>query len=126
MPSCNVVVPSTPALIHCAFQFDLIQSEKIEVTENDRIGFCSEEDVTPVSMTIGDHRTHFRSIEDDEFPVVREEYEFEAIPFPAAFSIGVSISDGTEISYLLSLTFVCILTSLSNTYILTEITNTIK
>ena len=72
------------------------------MTENDRIGFCSEEDVTPVSMTIGDHRTHFRSIEDDEFPVVREEYEFESIPFPAAFSIGVSISDGTEISHLLS------------------------
>ncbi|KAI0209601.1 hypothetical protein LSAT2_005694 [Lamellibrachia satsuma] len=76
-------------------EFELKQSEKIKVTESDRIGFCSEEDVTPVSMTIGHRRTHFRIIENDEFPVVNKEYTFDPTPFPAAFSIAISTSDET-------------------------------
>ena len=66
------------------------------MTGSDRIGFCSEEDITPVSMTIGHHRTHFRTIENDEFPVVWKEYAFDPTTLPAAFSIAVSISDGTN------------------------------
>ena len=73
------------------------------MTESDRIGFCSEEDVTPVSMTIGHHRTHFRTIENDEFPVVNKEYTFDPTPFPAAFSIAISTSDGMNECPLISL-----------------------
>ena len=76
------------------FQFELTNSEKIEVMENDLIGFCSEEDVTPVSMRFGEHRTYFRAIENDEFPIVGRAYGFDSTSFPAAFSIAVSISDG--------------------------------
>ena len=62
--------------------------------ENDLIGFCSEEDVTPVSLSFGEHRTYFRTIENDEFPVVGRAYGFDSTSFPAAFSVAVSISDG--------------------------------
>ena len=74
------------------------------MTGSDRIGFCSEEDITPVSMTIGHHRTHFRTIENDEFPVVNKEYAFDPTPFPAAFSIAVSISDGMNECLLFGMT----------------------
>ena len=64
------------------------------MTEYDLIGFCSEEDVTPVSMRYGEHRTYFRAIENDEFPIVWRAYGFDPVPLPAVFSIAVEISNG--------------------------------
>ena len=64
------------------------------VEAGDRIGWTNEDNFLAISFQfdIG-HRTYFRKVEDDQFPVLNNDYTFDNVHLPSIFSVAVEVMD---------------------------------
>ena len=79
---------------HYVFQIVVPESERIEITSKDRLGWTGEADSCPIGVNyIDTYKAYFRPLQDTDYPVVGDEiYVFDRATLPTQFSMGISVT----------------------------------
>ena len=89
------MLPLINVYVLCPLQYTLPENEVVTLSAGDRIGFTFEQTTGAFSFQyVEGHRTYFRKVDNDEFPVVGQAYVFDNIHLPSIFSVAVEVTTG--------------------------------
>ena len=73
-------------------QFTIPASESVYVTRNDRIGFTFYDVIATIPSSFsGDHKSYMLALSGDQRPQIGEEHNFDSLPMPKQYSVGITV-----------------------------------